>query len=97
MAFELDLDHICFLANLRLPENERIKLRAQMLQIVEWIDDLKQCDDDTGDEGNFSPTHPLHHVREDEILPSSKREQILSAAPEKDRDFFIVPRVIKKK
>lgn len=97
MTIKLDIDRICFLANLRLPESERVKLRKQMLKIVEWIDELEQCDLKTGDEEVFSPTHPPHLVREDEILPSLKRENILSAAPEKDRDFFIVPIVIKKK
>ena len=36
------------------------------------------------------------HLRADEVAPSLNREQVLSCAPDTDRVFFKVPKVIER-
>lgn len=85
-----------YLANLvriKLTEQETEKFSVQLDDILRYIDQLKELD--------ISKTPPTAHVlaiknvkREDRPQLSSKVEDVLSNAPQKEGKFFKVPKVI---
>ncbi|MFA4947224.1 MAG: Asp-tRNA(Asn)/Glu-tRNA(Gln) amidotransferase subunit GatC [Candidatus Krumholzibacteriia bacterium] len=90
---ELELEHLERLARVKLTGESREKLREQLARIIEFVKQL-QTIDTAGYEtrayvGEFEPA-----LREDETKPCLPREEVLDAAPQKEREFFGVPPVI---
>jgi aspartyl-tRNA(Asn)/glutamyl-tRNA(Gln) amidotransferase subunit C len=85
--------HVARLARLALSDAEADRLREQLAGLLEY---MKQLDGlDTG--GVVPTSHAVEMgtpFREDEILPFGDREAILSNAPDREGDFFRVPRII---
>jgi len=83
---------IAGLARLELKEEEIEVFQKQLGDILSFIDRLKELDTE-----NVEPyiqiieTTPM---RNDEARPSLDRDKALMNAPEKDNEFFIVPRVV---
>lgn len=96
MPFEIDrrvVEHIARLARLKMAETEIERYRADLSEILEYVQQLNQLD--TSD---VPPTaHPLtsHSViREDEVGKSYSPNQALGNAPGRDGPFFTLPRVL---
>ena len=91
-----DVEHIAQLANLEFTNAEKEKFTHQMNQILEYMDQLNSLD--------TSNVEPLSHVielsnvfRADEVKPGVTTEEALKNAPEKNDQFFKVPKVIGEK
>ena len=81
------------LARLELDEHEVELFTRQLGAILEAFQRLQEVDTQ-GVDPTFYPL-PLQNVlREDEVRPSLPVEAVLRNAPEREGDFFKVPRVI---
>ncbi len=88
-----DVEHIAELARLRFSEEELNNFTGQLNDILAYVDKLNELDTE-----NVEPlSHPVEGnnvFREDEVKPSIDRDEALKNAPEKDEQFFHVPKVI---
>lgn len=88
-----ELEHLERLARVKLAGTSREKLREQLARIIEFVKQL-QTIDTTGREprayvGAFEPA-----LRADEMKPCLPRQEVLGAAPQREKEFFGVPPVI---
>ena len=88
-----DLDTVASLSRLRISDEERPEVLAQLDKFLTYVDNLQQVDT-----SNVEPTTyalPMKNVfREDVVKASLRQEEALSNAPEKDNGYFKVPRVL---
>ena len=88
-----EVKKIAKLAKLDFAEEEIEKFTHQMNEILDYMQKLNEI--------NTDKVEPLYHIiepgnvlRDDEVKPSSEREEMLKNAPIKSDGFIIVPRVI---
>jgi len=85
--------YVAHLARIELRPKELEKLSGQLKDILDFIDKLKKIDIK-----NISPTShilPINNVlREDSLKPSLSCDKALENAPEREGNFFAVPKVI---
>ena len=88
-----DVKHIAELARLEFSGEELESFTHQLNQILEYVEKLNELDTE-----NVEPlSHPVegnNAFREDELKPSINREEALKNAPDRDEEFFRVPKVI---
>ena len=91
------VQHIAELAKLRLTDEEIDRMTPQLSAILEHAARLQELDTDA-----IPPTAnvvPLHNVmREDQVVPSLPRDDVLANAPDKDErgEFFRVRAILKE-
>lgn len=88
-----DVNYVARLARLGLSAEEAAKLQGQLGSILEYVNQLKQVDVD-GVEPTAHAIPVENVIRADEIRPSLDRESILSNAPARTEDQFLVPKII---
>ena len=94
MSIDKDtVKHIAKLARISLDEKKINSLSRDLSSIIEFIQKLNEL--------NTEKTIPLTSIinaslqsRKDEILEGKIRDQILKNSPEKNEEFFVVPKVI---
>lgn len=87
------VEYVAHLARIELQAKELEKLSRQMEEIVNFIDRLKELNL----EKIAATSHilPIHNVLRDDVLRASlPAEKALHCAPQKEGDFFGVPKVI---
>lgn len=93
MITKKDVDHVALLARLELTEGEREMYTRQLNDILEHFQSLQELDT-----GNVQPTAhvlPLKNVfREDWVGQHMLREDALANCPDRDENYFKVPRII---
>ena len=91
-----DVEHIAKLAKLEFTDAEKEKFTHQMNKILEYMEQLNKLD--TGSVEPLSHVIELSNVfRADELKPGVSTEDALKNAPEKNEQFFNVPKVIGEK
>ena len=84
-----EVQHVAQLAALRLSPDELEKMRAQLSNILDYIDMLKEVD-----VSDVPPTAQvtelLNVMRADEVRPSLPREDVLANAPDQQDGMFRV-------
>ncbi len=89
------IDKLSLLARLDIKPAEKEKLRADLQQMIGFIEKLQELDT-TGIEPLMHLTEEMNVLREDEVKGSvTIKEALQNAQLKKDR-FFMVPKVIKK-
>jgi len=85
--------HVAALARLSLSEEETERLQGEMSGMIDFADSLKELD--------VSGVPPTTHAvsvqnvfREDGVLPSFDRAELLRCAPRHDESCVLVPRVV---
>ena len=85
--------HISKLARISLDENKVESLSKDLTSIMKFIENLNKL--------NTDKTSPLTSIinaslksRKDEVKDGKIRDQILKNSPEKNAEFFVVPKVI---
>ncbi len=85
--------HISKLARISLDENKVESLSKDLTSIMKFIENLNKL--------NTDKTAPLTSIinsslksRKDEVKDGKIRDQILKNSPEKNEEFFVVPKVI---
>ena len=94
MSIDKDtVKHISKLARISLDEKKINSLSKDLSSIMKFIDKLNEL--------NTDKTTPLTSIintslktREDEVKDGKIRDQILKNSPEKNEEFFVVPKVI---
>lgn len=93
MISKKDVDHVALLGRLELTEQERDMYTKQLNDILEHFQSLERLDTE-----NVQPTAhvlPLKNVfREDWVGQHISREDALSNCPDRDENFFKVPRIV---
>jgi aspartyl-tRNA(Asn)/glutamyl-tRNA(Gln) amidotransferase subunit C len=93
MISRADVLHVARLARLELSDAEVETMRAQLDSILTYIDRLKELDV-TGVEPTAHVVPLVNVMREDEVVPSLPREEMLRNAPDRVGELFRVPRII---
>src|SRR5579871_128452 len=94
---EKDVEKIAILANLELTPEEKQSFTSQLSAIVSYIDKLNELE--------TSDVEPMSHCtvtdgglgyaeRDDIVLPCLGQEAAVKNAPDSERGFFKVPKVI---
>ena len=85
--------HISKLSRISIEEDKAKKLSNDLNSIFKFIEKLNELD--------TSKTEPLTSIaettlklRKDKIQSKNIREDILKNSPEKNKDFFVVPKVV---
>jgi aspartyl-tRNA(Asn)/glutamyl-tRNA(Gln) amidotransferase subunit C len=87
------VDYISQLSRLSLPEDEKQAMTQQLTQIVGYFDVLSQLD--TEQVEPMSHVFPVKNVlREDVVVPSQDRAELLKGAPVPDDEAFLVPKTV---
>ena len=94
MSIDKDtVKHISKLARISLDEKKINNLSKDLSSIMKFIDKLNEL--------NTDKTPPLTSIinaslksRKDEVKDGKIRDQILKNSPEKNEEFFVVPKVI---
>ncbi|MCG0276018.1 MAG: Asp-tRNA(Asn)/Glu-tRNA(Gln) amidotransferase subunit GatC [Thermosediminibacteraceae bacterium] len=87
------VEHVANLARLYLSEDEKAEMAKKLNSILEYMDKLNELD--TTDVPPTAHIIPIKNVfREDVVKESLPREEALKNAPDKERGFFKVPRII---
>ncbi len=88
-----DVAEVARLAGLDLEEGQIARYAAQLAQVLEYMDTLKEVDT-RGVEPTFLTVPLKNTCREDVVAPSQKGRALVDHAPEKEKDLFLVPKVI---
>ena len=97
---KVEVEKIATLANLELTPEEKESLASQLSSIVTYIDKLNELD--------TTNVEPMSHCsvsqtgsasesyadRDDTVLPCLGQEAVLKNAPDPERGYFKVPKVI---
>jgi aspartyl-tRNA(Asn)/glutamyl-tRNA(Gln) amidotransferase subunit C len=81
------------LARIAQPEDKLEPLAAELSAIMAWIEQLAEVDTD-GVEPMTSAVHMPIPMREDVVTEGGDPEVVLSNAPKRVGDFFVVPKVV---
>lgn len=87
------LDKIAHLSRLEFDEKDAEKMMAEMTAIVSWVGKLNEVNTD-GVESLTTMSHEINALREDEVKPHLSHDKALLNAPQKDADYFRVPKVL---
>ncbi len=81
------------LARISISEDKLNNLSKDLNSILEFVDQLKEIKTDQVDPTSNSLNQKLE-VRDDKVENKNSTEDVLENAPEKEMDFFVVPKVI---
>ena len=88
-----DVEHIAVLARIHLQDEEKESFTAQLNVILQYADKLNQLD--TAQVEPLTHILPVYNVfREDEVMPSTPREEILANAVKVEEGHYRVPKII---
>ena len=89
----MEINHVAMLARLKLTDSEKELFSEQVGSIINYIDKLNELD--TSDVEPTAHVLPISNVfREDELRTSLPRDRALQNAPERDENFYRVPKII---
>lgn len=89
-----EVEKIAHLARLDVDDELKATLAGQLSDILDYIDALKDVNVD-GVTPVSGAAFMNNVLREDEQKPSPGPDVTLANAPERDQDFYVVPRVVK--
>ena len=84
---------IARLARIRVTDDEKNHLAAELSQVMDWIDELQSVDTE-GVEPLTSVVGARLKTRADVVTLNVTRDQVLANAPEAMAGFFTVPKVV---
>ena len=88
-----EVEHVALLARLKFSEKEKEPFTTQLNIILEYMDKLQELDT-TKVEPTFHAVAQKNVFREDDVRASLPKELSLSNAPDGERGFFRVPKII---
>jgi len=92
-AANFDVPYIAHLARIELTPTEEQKLGAQLNQILDYIEKLKEVDV-SAVETTAHAVPMVNVTRPDEVRPGLSNEEALRNAPVKAGGLFIVPKIV---
>ena len=89
------IDNLAKLARLEISETDKAGFKNDLEQMIGFINKLNELDTE-GVEPLMHMSPRVNVLREDVVQGSITREEALLNAPNKNSEFFLVPKVIKK-
>ena len=90
---EATVARIARLARIAVPEAELRPLAGELSHILEWIEQLNELD--TSDVPPMTSVVAMRLAwREDQVTDGGRPEDILRNAPDRQGDYFVVPKVV---
>lgn len=88
-----DVRKVAALARLDLPEETIATYTGQLERILEYVAHLEAVDTE-GVPPTTRAVEVVNATREDRVEPTPVREDLLNLAPQREGDFFRVPRIL---
>ena len=89
------VDHLAHLARLEFENDSKTEIISDLNKILSFVEKLNELDTE-----NVEPliymTDENNVMREDEVILTITQQEALKNAPQKDSDYFKVPKVIEK-
>ena len=89
------VDKLANLARLQFNDTEKEAIKNDLQRMIHFVEKLNEVDT-TGVEPLLHMSEQVNILREDEVKGSISREEGLQNAAVHDKEFFKVPKVIKK-
>ncbi len=84
---------IAKLARIRVDEQALQRLGMELGAIIQWVEQLDEVDVE-GVEPMTGVTAASLRMRDDVVTDGARRDRVLANAPEPDRGYFTVPKVV---
>ena len=88
-----DVRKVAKLARLNLPDDKIATYTVQLESILGYVSQLEQVDT-TGVPETTRAVEVTNVTRQDGVDPTPVREEILNQAPQREGDFFRVPKIL---
>ncbi|MBU3831348.1 MAG: Asp-tRNA(Asn)/Glu-tRNA(Gln) amidotransferase subunit GatC [Candidatus Desulfovibrio faecigallinarum] len=88
-----DVQHLAQLCRLRLSDEDVERFSRQLSSIVDYMEVLNTIDT-SGVAPLYSPAEHKIQYRQDVATHVRTRDEVLANAPERDENYFIVPRIV---
>ena len=88
-----DVRKVATLARLDLPEEKIATYTGQLERILDYVAQLESVDTE-GVPPTTRAVEVVNVTREDVVNPTDVREQLLNEAPQREGDFFRVPKIL---
>ena len=88
-----DVRKVAKLARLNLPDDKIATYTEQLESILGYVSQLEQVDT-TGVPETTRAVEVTNVTRQDGVNPTPVREEILNQAPQREGDFFRVPKIL---
>ncbi len=99
MAQKIDeklVDQVAHLARLEFDNEQKNAIINDMNNMLVFVDKLNELNTD-GIEPLVYMTDETNVLREDDVKQDITQKEVLANAPQKDSDYFKVPKVVEKK
>lgn len=93
MITKKDVEYVAALSRLEFSEDEKEKYTEQLNVILEYINQLNELDTE-GVKPTYHVMPVINVLREDEVMLSMERDNVLMNAPVTQDGCFKVPRII---
>ena len=90
-----DVEKLAHLSRLELTEEELVAMESDMNKMLQFVEKINELDLE-GVEPLAYMSDEVNILRDDEVKQVISHEEALKNAPDKDTDYFRVPKVIKK-
>lgn len=87
-----DVEHVAKLARLELSEAEKEIFTKQLDSILNYVEQMNEVDT-TGIEPMSHIVPVTNVMREDEVVYTNTKEELMQNAPEEEDGFFRVPKI----
>jgi aspartyl-tRNA(Asn)/glutamyl-tRNA(Gln) amidotransferase subunit C len=88
-----DVRKVAALARLELPDDKVEAYTGQLERILDYVAQLEAVDTD-GVPPTTRAVEVVNVTREDSVNPTPVREELLNLAPQREGDFFRVPKIL---
>ena len=88
-----EVENIAHLARLDIDDLQKEKITGQLSNILQYIDKLKDIDV-KGVKPSSGASFMNNVLRDDKLKTSPGLDVTLASAPDRDEDFYIVPKTI---
>jgi len=89
------IENLAHLSRLKFNEEEKKELVHDLERMIDFVEKLNELDT-TGVKPLLHMGNEINVLREDVVAGSVSREEALLNSPANDKEFFKVPKVIKK-
>ena len=87
-----DVEHVAKLARLELTDDEKAKFTKQLDSILQYVEQMNEVD--TTGIDPMSHVIPVTNVmREDVVVYTNTKQELMQNAPEEEDGFFRVPKI----
>tara|TARA_Y100001968_G_C19446896_1_gene765898 strand:- start:267 stop:560 length:294 start_codon:yes stop_codon:yes gene_type:complete len=88
-----DVRKVAKLARLELKKEEMNNYASQLKKILGYVAQLEKVDT-TGVKPTTRAVEVINVMRNDSVIPTEEREELLELAPFREGDFFRVPKIL---